>query len=164
MNGKTIISIVVGALAFFAVKYGVSHFFSNDVDLSQIVKDHPEFSKTADDLEDAVKGLSPNSSIEEILKVTEESMTKNLPIKVDDNTILVGVKAGPGKLFTYDYHIVDLPDITAEQLETAMKPSLTAQYNGPDMKAYKDNKVIAIYRYSQKNGDLISEITIGPEE
>jgi len=164
MNGKTILSVGVGLLTFFVVKYGISHFTSNKLDVPEEIRNNPEFKKTIDDLENATEGLSRDSSIEDVLKVTETTMAKNLPMKVDDNTILVGVKAGPGKLFTYEYDIIGLPDITAEELETAMKPSLVAQYNGPHMKAYKDNKVVAVYRYSQKDGDLISEITIGAEE
>ncbi|NNE92792.1 MAG: hypothetical protein HKN23_14200 [Verrucomicrobiales bacterium] len=164
MNAKTIVGILVGVLAFFGAKYAVKHFMSSGDELPENIRNNPAYAEAVDAIEKDQDKLSQAESVEEALKITEGSLKNTLPIQVDEYTRLVDVKAGPGKLFTYEYTLSGLGEITAEQLEEAMRPELEKQYNGPGMRAFKRGKVVALYRYNDVDGNLITEIRIGPKE
>ena len=93
-------------------------------------------------------------SVEDALKLTEDAISKTLPLEVDEFTTLVGAIAGPGKLFTYDYQLrgEEVENISPDELEAAMRPTLEAQYKSDMMRAFREGKVTALYRYSDSKG------------
>ncbi len=168
MNGKSILGVLVGLIAFFGVKYGFEYFSPGESEVPTVVppavSNNPAYKKVMGELDAVEEDLEQAESIEEALRLTEKALVKTLPLQLDEFTVMTGVKAGPGKQFTYIYELrgEEVEALSAEELESAMRPQLESQYNGPAMRAYKEGGVTAIYRYSDSKGNLISEIKILP--
>ena len=86
---------------------------------------------------------------------------------VDKETRLDNAIALPGKTFQYRYTLINLlksdldTNFAKQTLRPTMVQSLTTM---PELKDFRDNKVIMEYSYSDKTGAYIMKITIKPEE
>jgi hypothetical protein len=91
------------------------------------------------------KSSSPSSSVyssnpsktnasevryEDVLRMTAERMSAQLPMKIDTDTSMDSVSSGPGRVFTYNYTVTtgtkDQIDFAA--IESAFRPKLLNNY------------------------------------
>ena len=158
---KIVVGLTVGIAAYFAAKLLVSSLFAPP---EPALQDNPAFNRIMTEVESVEREVEDAGSVEEALKVTAAAVRKTLPLKLDEFTEMIDAKAGPGRKLTYTYRLpgVIAAEVDREQFVNDQRPSLTAGYNGPGMKVFRDQKVEAIYRYNDENGDFIAEIVIAP--
>lgn len=105
-------------------------------------------------------------SIDKQLMETASELNKNCPIMVDVETQLDNSVALSGKTFQYNYTLVNLDKSTTDsnELKSFLEPSILQQVkSNPQMKFFRDNKVILNYLYKDKNSQYIAMISIKPE-
>lgn len=94
-------------------------------------------------------------------------LNKQCPIMVDKETRLDNTIGGPGKLFVYNYTLVNytVDQLKIPDLEAYLRPRLiqSASTNA-DMQSFRENAVTLVYRYSDKNNKFAFEIKVSPEE
>jgi uncharacterized membrane protein YukC len=93
-------------------------------------------------------------------------INQSCPIMVDQETRLDNAVAMPGKVFQYNYTLVNLAkdSINISGLESYIKPMILNNVKtNPDMKGFRDNKVTMIYNYKDKDGIYITRINITPD-
>ena len=107
------------------------------------------------------------SNIDKKLLQTADEMNKNCPMMIDHDTQLDNTIAGPGKLLTYNYTLVNY---TGAELDlVGMEKNMTTYLityvkNHKEMKSLRKAGVIFKYIYKDKNGIFLFEITVGPNE
>ena len=115
----------------------------------------------------ALTGCNNNGVYEMVVKTSEE-MNKRCPMVIDADTRLDNTTAldNPVKL-VYNYTIVtatkkEIGDRLTTIKET-MKPQIqnTVDTN-PDMQPFRDNHVLLMYSYKDKNGEFLFDFTIEP--
>lgn len=93
-------------------------------------------------------------------------INQSCPIMVDQETRLDNAVAMPGKIFQYNYTLVNLAkdSINISGLESYIKPMILNNVKtNPDMKSFRDNKITMTYTYKDKYGVFITRIDITPE-
>jgi len=135
-NRKRIISSVVGAVVAVLVAALVQQYFFKA----------PTFDKT--------------------MMQAASQINQSCPIMVDQETRLDNAVAMPGKIFQYNYTLVNLAkdSINISGLESYIKPMILNNVKtNPDMKSFRDNKITMTYTYKDKDGVFITRIEITPE-
>ncbi len=109
---------------------------------------------------------SGDAQLQKALKGMAEAITKDCPIVYDQYTQLDNCEALPNKVLRYNYTVdFDKLDITKEELEARMKPYLLSGVKvASDMKVLRDNDVSFEYSYKGKDGKLICEFRITPDD
>lgn len=151
-------------VAYFGVKYGVTHYTSINNDVPAEIANNPAYQKLIGEIGNVEDELNSAKTVDKQLQIVEKAFSKKLPLKVDEITTMTRVKAGPGKRFTYEY-VLDGPSVaklSAKDIEKAMRPHLEAQYKSKAMQSFRDDKIFAYYRYLNPKGKLIVEIVISP--
>ncbi|RZJ31763.1 MAG: hypothetical protein EOO48_01080 [Flavobacterium sp.] len=105
-------------------------------------------------------------SVDKKLAQTASEMNKTLPMNIDRFTRLDNVVSLPGKVFQYNYTILE--NTKAEvNLDTAKKyivpPLLNNVKSSPDMKPLRDEDVIFNYNYRDKNGVFVVKYSFTPD-
>ncbi len=115
----------------------------------------------------ALTGCNNNNAYQMVVKTSEE-LNKRCPMVIDAETRLDNTAAldNPVKL-VYNYTLVnatkkELGDRLTSIKET-MKPNIqnTVDTN-PEMKPFRDNHVLLMYSYKDKNGEYLFDFTITP--
>lgn len=135
-NGKKLIGIVVGAIAF-----GLSYFA-----VQQIFFAPP--------------------SIDKILMQTASEINKTCPVMVDQFTRLDNSLALPNNSFQYNYTIVsnEKSEINLDTAKKYIEPVIINRVKtDPELKFFRDNKVTMIYNYQDKNGVFVVKYTVTPD-
>jgi len=105
-------------------------------------------------------------SIDKVLINTASEINKTCPAMVDQYTRLDNTVALPNSTFQYNYSIIN-NDKTEMNLDTAKKyvePVLLNRVKtDPDLKFFRDNDVILIYNYRDRNGVFVVKYSITPE-
>ncbi len=89
------------------------------------------------------------------------------PNMLDEITRLDSSRALPGKIFETDYTIITMEKskMNAEKFAENMRPSLLENIKeNNDLKRFREHKVIVNYNYYDKNGELITNISITPND
>lgn len=137
MNGKKIISIIIGAV-IAAVSYQV---------VSRV--------------------LFPTPCLDsQLIKVANE-INKNCPFMVDQYTRFDNTIAGPGKSLAYNYTVVnyEATELNIESIRGNLTPILINNIKtNEDMKCFRENKVSLKYNYRDKSGVFLFSILINPED
>jgi hypothetical protein len=92
-------------------------------------------------------------------------MNKVCPMILDKHTTLQNVVASPDNTIVYNYVLTDLTkeEVKFDFIEKNVFPNLLENVKtNPEMKLFRDNKVILIYYYSDKNGKFVTEYRIKP--
>ena len=105
-------------------------------------------------------------SFDKAMMEAASQINKSCPIMVDQETRLDNAVAMPGKVFQYNYTLVNFAkdSVNIPGLEGYMKPMILNNVKtNPDMKGFRDNKVTMTYTYKDKDGVFITRIDITPE-
>ena len=84
---------------------------------------------------------------------------------VDEETRLDKVEAYPGKIFQYNYSMVNLSkaEIDLARFDSAMRAYLLDGIKTvPELKVFRDHQVTLIYSYSDREGKYIDKIIFMP--
>ncbi len=131
-KGK-LISLVVGAIAFAISFFGIQQLLKKDF-------------------------------AEELKKAAIE-VNKQVPMQVDPYTRLDSASAKGKTNFIYYYTLIDL-DKTEVNLDTVNKYVRPTIIEGvktsPDLKVFRDNNIIMDYKYYDKKGVFVTEISVTP--
>ena len=133
-KGKTI-EIIVGAVVFTLFSYGVQQVF---------------FKK---DLESELK------------KIAVE-INKKTPIQIDQYSRFDSASSKGKTNFIYYYTLFDLKksEVNLDTVNKYIRPNIIENVkNSPDLKIYRDNNITMDYRYYDKNGVFVTEISVTPE-
>jgi hypothetical protein len=107
------------------------------------------------------------SNFDAELKKTEVELNKMCPYAADEETRMDKV-AAPGKS-TLIYYLT-LVNVTKETFDTAEFKSerypviIDGFKTGNKMKLFRDNDAIVIYRFHDKNGAFLLNLSVGPKE
>lgn len=113
---------------------------------------------------------SKEKTIDDDLKEVAENINKTTPQNLADGVRLDSVSAQPGKIFRYNYTLLDdvKESVTPEQIEmfktSAKEGALHVVKASPDIKQFRDNDVTMVYTYYDKNGKLTADFKITPAE
>jgi hypothetical protein len=105
-------------------------------------------------------------STEKQLEKAAALLNKKCPMLVDEETRLDNTLALPGKVFQYNFTLVNMviDSINIPAFEENMKPLIISGIKtNPQLKAYRNKQVTLTYCYSDKNGKLIYNISVTPE-
>jgi hypothetical protein len=111
-----------------------------------------------------------SSAEEQMLVKASSDMNAKLPIMVDKYTRMDNTLAGPGKLLTYKYTLVqtvatDLDKAKLEELRKSMKSTIVQTYKtSPAMKVFRDADVKLKYQYYDKKGAFVTDIEVNPTD
>ncbi|MEC3874487.1 hypothetical protein [Chryseobacterium salviniae] len=113
---------------------------------------------------------SKEKTIDDDLKEVAASMNKATPQNLADGVRLDSVSAQPGRIFRYNYTLLDdvKESVTPEQIEMfktrAKEGALRVIKTSPDIKQFRDNDVTMVYNYYDKNGKPTADFKITPGE
>ena len=132
-KGKAI-GIVVGMAAFALSYYGVQKLFKKD-------------------LESELK----NAALE---------LNKEAPIQIDQYTRLDSASTIGKTNFIYYYTLLETEksEVNLDTVNKYLRPSIAENVkNSPELKVYRNNNIAMDYKYYDKNGNFVTEISITPE-
>jgi hypothetical protein len=112
----------------------------------------------------AIQNKQNQAPVEDQLRSAADQLNKQSGKMIDEVTRLEGVEALPNRTLLYKYSLITktASEIPADALKRNIRPNLVKVYNThPDMKKFRDNGVTMVYRYSDKGGELIGEISVG---
>jgi len=104
-------------------------------------------------------------SVDEQLSTLAADLNSKAPIAIDADTSLISATTLPNKTIQYHYSTTTkiASDFQQGALKEALLPRLIKAYkSSPDMAGFRDNKVTIVYRYTDREGQLIEQFTIGP--
>lgn len=105
-------------------------------------------------------------SFDSYLTSVSHEVNKQCPILVDRETRLDNSVVLPGKVFQYNYTLVNLDksQVDVDEAQKTIAPNLISNIkSNPDMNEFRENKVKIIYSYRDKNGQFLFKILITPE-
>jgi hypothetical protein len=102
---------------------------------------------------------------EQLIKISEQ-INQNCPMVIDSETRLDNTIGGPGKMFMYNYTLVNMSkdEIDIPQFKSYIEPRVinNARTNN-DMRSFRDNKVEMVYKYFDKNGVFVFDVRVLPD-
>lgn len=109
---------------------------------------------------------SGDKQVDKELKVYAAEINKDCPITYDQYTRLDSCEALSGKILKYNYTVdFEKLNITEDELESKMKPYLLGGVKiASEMKGLRDREVTFSYSYRGKDGNLIREFKITPDD
>jgi hypothetical protein len=117
--------------------------------------------------EKALKNKQYQMSPEGQLSALADRINKQGHKMIDEITRLEGAEALPNRTLLYKYSLITKTssEITPNVLEQVVRPNIVKNYSAhPDMKMFRDNGVTLTYRYRDKTGQLIGDISVGPRD
>jgi len=115
----------------------------------------------------AIKNNQDQMSPEDRVRAMADQINKQGSIMVDTSTRLEAAEALPNRTLLYNYSLISKTssEISAEALNRIVRPDIVKKYNIlPEMKVFRDNGITVIYRYRDKAGQLIGDISVGPSD
>jgi hypothetical protein len=102
-------------------------------------------------------------------KMLDESVSeinKRMPVIVDRETIAESSSVGPGKQISLHYKLVNLGNKEALGLNliSLFSPELKNKACTSEMNVFLKNGVAVLYRYRSKEGLLVGDILVTPED
>lgn len=135
INKRKIIGIIIGIIAFVISYYGVQQlFFKHNLE-------------------------------SELINVAKE-LNKQTPVQVDQYSRLDSVSAIGKTNFRYHYTLFNLnkTDVNLDTVNKYIRTGLIENVkNNPSLKIYRDNKITLDYKYYDKNGEFVTEISVTPD-
>ena len=135
INKRKIIGIIIGIIAFVISYYDVQQlFFKHNLE-------------------------------SELINVAKE-LNKQTPVQVDQYSRLDSVSAIGKTNFRYHYTLFNLnkTDVNLDTVNKYIRTGLIENVkNNPSLKIYRDNKITLDYKYYDKNGEFVTEISVTPD-
>lgn len=132
-KGKAVV-MIVGMIAFALSYYGVQQLFKED-------------------LESELK----NAALE---------LNKQTPMPIDQFSRLDSASTKGKTNFIYHYTLFDLEksEVNIDTVNKYIRPNIIENVkNSPDLEIFRDNNIIMDYKYYDKNGLFVTEISVTPE-
>lgn len=132
-KGKAI-RIIAGIAVFAFTYYGVQQLFKKDLETE--------------------------------LKNAAKELNQQAPIQIDEYTRLDSASAQGKTNFTYYYSLFNLEksEVNIDTVNKYVRPSVIETVkNTPELKVFRDNSIIMDYKYYDKNGVFVTEISVTPE-
>jgi len=107
------------------------------------------------------------TNIQRELKKVASDINRKSPQQVDEETRLDGAETLPERTFLYKYTLISVTqeEVALSLLEEHVRPEIVKAYRThPEMKYLRDNAVNLIYRYVDKDGKPIGDLTVGPKD
>ena len=111
--------------------------------------------------------FNSGTGIDKQMMQAASEINKTCPIMVDKDTRLDATVGGINKSFAYNYTLVNLAagQINVDKLRDYLRPRIVNNARtSNDMKVFRENGVTLIYRYHDKEGKELLEITVTPED
>jgi hypothetical protein len=111
--------------------------------------------------------LFKSPSVDKMMMQAASEMNKSCPIMVDRETRLDNGIALPGKIFQYNYTLVNLTkaQVSTDTLKKYMVPQITKNVStNPGLKMFRDVKATMAYYYKDKNGEFVFSFSVTPDE
>lgn len=105
--------------------------------------------------------------IKALLDKTANELNKTCPMMVDSETRLDNATVLPGKVFQYNYTIINYvkDSIDPVSFEQSLRPNMLNQIKtNPELKLFRDNEVTLAYSYVDKNGVFIIKMSFTPAD
>ena len=115
----------------------------------------------------AIKNRRYQMSPEGQVRALADQINKQGNKMVDEITRLDGAEALPNRTLLYKYSIITKTssEIPPDGLNRIIRRDVVRKYNTlPEMKMFRDNGVTITYRYRDKEGQLIGDISVGPSD
>ena len=115
----------------------------------------------------AIKNRQYQTSPEGKVRAMADQINKQGNKMIDEVTRLEGVEALPNRTVLYNYSLTTKTSsqIPPDALNRIVRPNVVKAYSThPDMKMLRDNGVTLTYRYRDKAGQLIGDISVGPSD
>lgn len=111
--------------------------------------------------------LKNDNSIDKEMQVVADELNKSCPMQIDEYTVLENTVALPGKIFQYNYKLINL-DKTEVNLDTVRKyvyPGILENIKtNPSMEMQRKFEVTFKYYYKDKNGAFVDEYVVKPHD
>lgn len=111
--------------------------------------------------------LKNDNSVDKEMKLVADEINKMCPVQVDEETVLENTMAVPGKIFQYNYKLINL-EKSAIQIDTFRKyvyPAILENIKtNPSMEPQRKMKVTLKYYYKDKNGAFVDEYVVKPTD
>lgn len=135
---KSNLLVVIGTvLGFFAMFFLVQYLFNND------------------------------SSVDREMKIVADEINKMCPVQVDEETVLENTMAVPGKIFQYNYKLINLEksEIQIDTFRKYVYPGILENIKtNPSMEPQRKMEVTLRYYYKDKNGAFVDEYVVKPND
>ncbi|MDR2065226.1 MAG: zinc ribbon domain-containing protein [Prevotellaceae bacterium] len=102
-------------------------------------------------------------AVDKELLQTASEMNKMCPVMVDSETRLDNTSVKPGKVFQYNYTLVNMSkdNVDTVELKNILEPGIiNSLKSSPDMQYQRDHNVTLNYSYKDKNGFHLFVITV----
>ncbi len=106
-------------------------------------------------------------NISELLVQTANMMNKNLPMMIDQNTQWDSSFAGPGKILSYNYTLVNYSatQIDGKQFARNIRQPLTNSIcTNPTTQIFPENGVMLNFNYYDNTRNLIARVQVTPSD
>lgn len=104
---------------------------------------------------------------EEFLKMTANMMNSNLPMMLDEGTQWDSSYAGPGKMLTYNYTLVNYSasQIDGSMFANSIRSTLADTIcTTPATQIFPDNGVMLNFHYYDNTRNLIARVNVAPSD
>lgn len=131
---STVVGMIAGIIAFIIAYYGVQLLFKEDVGSE--------------------------------LKKGAATLNQQTPMQIDAFTRLDSAAAKGKTHFIYYYTLVQVEksEVNLDTVQKYIRPTLIKGVaNSADLKPYRDLNITFDYRYYDKRGDFVTEISVTPE-
>ena len=104
--------------------------------------------------------------LESELKSAALELNKQTPFQIDQYSRLDSASTKGKTNFIYYYTLIELEksEVNLDTVNKYMRPNIIENVkNSPDLKIYRDNNITMDYKYYDKNGNFVTEISVSPE-
>jgi hypothetical protein len=106
-------------------------------------------------------------SVDEMMAKTASEFNKTCPMMVDQITRMDNAIALPGKIFQYNYTLINMDAalIEIEELKRNLEPVIVNTVKtSPELKLFRDKEITMVYYYRDSNGNYMFKISVGPNQ
>ena len=109
--------------------------------------------------------FSPPGYDKQLMYAASE-LNKSCPFMVDESTRLDNAVAMPGKVFQYNYTLLQVSkeELDIDTLKKYLEPDvINSVRTSPDLKPFRDNEVTMSYSYKDKAGVFVYKFSVTPD-
>lgn len=133
-NKGKLVGIIVGSITFALAYYGTQQLFKKD--------------------------------LESDLKKAAAEVNKQTPMQVDQFTRLDSASTIGKSKFIYYYTLIGIEksEVNLDTVAKYVRPTIIENVkNTPELKVFRDNNITMDYKYYDKNGNFVNEISVTPD-
>ena len=105
-------------------------------------------------------------NVDNLLNEVSQSINKNCPIQLDDETVLITTVCLSNKTFLCNYQLTNIEKdrIEIDAMKKLARPTLIDNIkSNPSFRLLREYKTTFAYSYKDKNGCFLFKISISPE-